>query len=175
MSAVIIHFSACVQKHADKLAGLQLSHELPDPTATSRKCTYYLQVYLTWIPLAYIFNTDLLEILLALFPRAQYRNPALQCLTEIGALPEVGDEHNDMFRLLFQHFMSNLVQVLPPTLDIAQVRSAGLLLDPAATVSVCLPYLQSESTVTSVALRGALQRGSHTLGHCCAGSCCMIA
>ena len=79
-------------------------------------------MYLTWIPLAYIFNTNLLEILLGLFPRPAFRNLALQCLTEIGSLPEVGSEHNEMFLLLFQHFMGALVQVLPPTLDIAQVR-----------------------------------------------------
>jgi hypothetical protein len=86
-----------------------------------------VQVYLTWIPLAYIFNTNLLEILLGLFPLPPFRNLALQCLTEIGSLPEVGEEHNEMFLLLFQHFMTALVQVLPPTLDIAQVRAAFLL------------------------------------------------
>lgn len=85
-----------------------------------------VQVYLTWIPLAYIFNTNLLQILLGLFPLPPFRNLALQCLTEIGSLPEVGEEHNEMFLVLFQHFMGALVQVLPPTLDIAEVRRALL-------------------------------------------------
>jgi hypothetical protein len=80
-----------------------------------------VQVYLTWIPVEFIFNTSLLDILLGLFPRPPFRNLALQCLTEIGSLPEVGEEHNDVFRLLFQHFMTALVQVLPPAIDIAEV------------------------------------------------------
>lgn len=81
------------------------------------------QVYLTWIPLVYIFNTNLLEILLGLFPRPPFRNLALRCLTEIGALPEVGDEHKPKFTLLFQHFMASLTQVLPENMDIAKVRT----------------------------------------------------
>ena len=89
---------------------------------STRACGRALQVYLTWIPLAFIFNTNLLEILLGLFPLPPFRNLALQCLTEIGSLPEVGEEYNDMFRLLFQHFMGSLVQVLLPDVDIAQVR-----------------------------------------------------
>jgi exportin-1 len=80
-----------------------------------------LQVYLTWIPVEFIFNTNLLDILLGLFPQPPFRNLALQCLTEIGSLPEVGEEHNDVFRLLFQHFMAALVQVLQPATDIAEV------------------------------------------------------
>lgn len=82
-------------------------------------CT--VQVYLTWIPLVYIFNTNLLEILLGLFPRPEFRNLALQCLTEVGALPEVGEEHNHKFLLLFQHFMTSLLGVLPVSMNVAEV------------------------------------------------------
>ena len=89
-----------------------------------------LQVYLTWIPLAYIFNTNLLEILLSLFPKPAFRNLALQCLTEVGSLPEVGPEHNEMFVLLFQHFMGSLTQVLPDHVDIAQVCHFALIAAP---------------------------------------------
>ena len=42
-----------------------------------------LAVYLTWVPLGYIFESNLLEILLQLFPQAPFRNLALQCLTEV--------------------------------------------------------------------------------------------
>jgi exportin-1 len=76
----------------------------------------------------YIFNTNLLEILLGLFPRPEFRNLALQCLTEVGALPEVGEEHNQKFLLLFQHFMSALVQVLPQQINVASVRIGYLKL-----------------------------------------------
>ncbi len=42
-----------------------------------------LSVYLTWVPLGYIFESNLLNILLQLFPQPAYRNVALQCLTEV--------------------------------------------------------------------------------------------
>jgi exportin-1 len=42
-----------------------------------------LAVYLTWVPLGYIFEGNLLDMLLGLFPQAPYRNVALQCLTEV--------------------------------------------------------------------------------------------
>lgn len=42
-----------------------------------------LSVYLTWVPLGYIFEGNLLEMLLQLFPQAPFRNVALQCLTEV--------------------------------------------------------------------------------------------
>jgi exportin-1 len=43
-----------------------------------------LSVYLTWVPLGYIFESNLLEILLQLFPQPPFRNLALQCLTEVS-------------------------------------------------------------------------------------------
>lgn len=42
-----------------------------------------LSVYLTWVPLGYIFESNLLEMLLQLFPQPSFRNVALQCLTEV--------------------------------------------------------------------------------------------
>ncbi len=45
-----------------------------------------LAVYLTWVPLGYIFESNLLQMLLQLFPQPTYRNVALQCLTEVRRL-----------------------------------------------------------------------------------------
>lgn len=45
-----------------------------------------LSVYLTWVPIGYVFESNLLEHLLQLFPQAPFRNVALQCLTEVGVL-----------------------------------------------------------------------------------------
>ncbi len=42
-----------------------------------------LHAYLSWVPLAYVFETNLVETLLRLFPQQAYRNLALQCLTEV--------------------------------------------------------------------------------------------
>ena len=43
-----------------------------------------LHVYLSWVPIGYIFSSNMVEQLLKLFPQAPYRNVALQCLTEVG-------------------------------------------------------------------------------------------
>ena len=45
-----------------------------------------LHAFLSWIPLGYIFESNLVEILLKHFPQPAYRNLALQCLTEVGAI-----------------------------------------------------------------------------------------
>ena len=42
-----------------------------------------LHAYLSWVPLAYVFESNLVENLLRLFPQQAYRNLALQCLTEV--------------------------------------------------------------------------------------------
>ena len=42
-----------------------------------------LHAFLSWIPLGYIFESNLVEVLLTLFPQAPLRNAALQCLTEV--------------------------------------------------------------------------------------------
>lgn len=44
-----------------------------------------LHVYLSWVPLGYIFESTIVNHLLALFPQPPFRNVALQCLTEVGA------------------------------------------------------------------------------------------
>ena len=46
-----------------------------------------LHAFLSWVPLAYIFNSNLVEVLLKLFPQQPFRNVALQCLTEVTASP----------------------------------------------------------------------------------------
>ena len=41
-----------------------------------------LHAYLSWVPLAYVFESNLVEALLKLFPQPPFRNVALQCLSE---------------------------------------------------------------------------------------------
>lgn len=45
-----------------------------------------LNAYLTWVPLGYIFESNLVELLLQLFPQPAFRSVALQCLTEVGGV-----------------------------------------------------------------------------------------
>lgn len=44
-----------------------------------------LAAYLTWVPLGYVLESNIVELLLKLFPPAPTRNLALQCLTEVCA------------------------------------------------------------------------------------------
>ena len=46
-----------------------------------------LAAYLTWVPLGYVLESNIAELLLKLFPPAPTRNLALQCLTEARPLP----------------------------------------------------------------------------------------
>ena len=44
--------------------------------------------FLNWIPLGYVFDTNIVDILLKLMDKMEYRNATLKCLTEIGSLIE---------------------------------------------------------------------------------------
>ena len=46
-----------------------------------------LAAYLTWVPLGYVLESNIAELLLKLFPPAPTRNLALQCLTEVCPFP----------------------------------------------------------------------------------------
>mmetsp|Transcript_36522 Transcript_36522/g.81303 ORF Transcript_36522/g.81303 Transcript_36522/m.81303 type:complete len:1073 (+) Transcript_36522:318-3536(+) len=83
-----------------------------------------LNVYLTWVPLGYIFESNLLDILLQLFPQPAFRNVALQCLTEIGSLM-MGPEFNTQFEQFYKYFMTQLQAVVPPNVNIPEAYEKG--------------------------------------------------
>ncbi|DBA80101.1 hypothetical protein WJX79_000920 [Trebouxia sp. C0005] len=83
-----------------------------------------LYAFLSWVPLGYVFESNLVEILLKLFPQPAFRNLALQCLTEIGSL-SVGPEADAQFVQLYVIFMNQLVTVLPITADIPKAYEQG--------------------------------------------------
>ena len=73
-----------------------------------------LQRFLTWIPLAYIFQTQLMNTLVnKFFPAPLFRNEALDCLTEIGSL-EIESQYDEMFRSLFAMFLTRLKDIFSP-------------------------------------------------------------
>jgi hypothetical protein len=43
-----------------------------------------LNAFLSWVPLGYIFSSNLVDVLLRLFPQPPFRNVALQCLAEVN-------------------------------------------------------------------------------------------
>jgi Exportin 1-like protein len=73
--------------HRNNMAGTAIGYATVKPTEISfgRRATLAaLHAFLSWIPLGYIFESNLVEILLKHFPQPAYRNLALQCLTEVG-------------------------------------------------------------------------------------------
>lgn len=77
-----------------------------------------LEKFLTWIPLGYIFETQLIETLVSFLPNPPLRHAALRCLSEIGSLSVQG-RYDGRFRVLFISFMKQLVSFLPRDTDIA--------------------------------------------------------
>ncbi|KAK3257310.1 Exportin-1, partial [Cymbomonas tetramitiformis] len=66
-----------------------------------------LHVYLSWVPLGYIFESTLVQTLLKIFPAPEFRNVFLQCLTEVGQL-NVGQMYDQHFVQLFTIFITQL-------------------------------------------------------------------
>ncbi|KAF8935515.1 CRM1 C terminal-domain-containing protein [Dissophora ornata] len=77
--------------------------------------------FLNWIPLGYIFETNLVENLQARFLDVpQFRNVTLRCLTEIGNL-SVEAEYNPKFVVLFNVVMTSIAKTIPITANIAKL------------------------------------------------------
>ncbi|KAG0245961.1 CRM1 C terminal-domain-containing protein [Mortierella sp. GBAus27b] len=77
--------------------------------------------FLNWIPLGYIFETNLVESLRARFLDVpQFRNVTLRCLTEIGSL-SVSADYNDRFVIIFNIVMTSIAKTIPISANIAEL------------------------------------------------------
>ncbi|KAG0256031.1 Karyopherin transporter [Mortierella polycephala] len=77
--------------------------------------------FLNWIPLGYIFETNLVENLRSRFLDVpQFRNVTLRCLTEIGSL-SVAADYNDKFVILFNIVMTSVAKTIPIGGNIAKM------------------------------------------------------
>ncbi|BEI79661.1 hypothetical protein CcaverHIS002_0101900 [Cutaneotrichosporon cavernicola] len=75
--------------------------------------------FLNWIPLGYIFETQIIDFLVTRFLEVpEFRNVTLKCLSEIGGL-NVGPEYNSKFVILFQMVMTSVNRMVPPSTDLA--------------------------------------------------------
>lgn len=75
--------------------------------------------FLNWIPLGYIFETTIIDLLLNRFLEApDFRNVTLKCLAEIAAL-NVGPEYDPKFVILFAMVMTSVNRMIPPSTNIA--------------------------------------------------------
>ncbi|XP_063242041.1 exportin-1 isoform X2 [Bacillus rossius redtenbacheri] len=80
--------------------------------------------FLNWIPLGYIFETELISTLIYKFLNVPlFRNVTLKCLTEIAGVTVTNYE--EMFVLLVTDTMRHLEQMLPPTTNIKEAYAHG--------------------------------------------------
>ncbi|KAH8834801.1 Crm1-F1 [Flagelloscypha sp. PMI_526] len=78
--------------------------------------------FFDWIPLGFIFETTIIDVLLGRFLETpEFRNITLKCLAEIAAL-QVGSEYDAKFVTLFQMVMTavNKPHMIPPQTNIAE-------------------------------------------------------
>ncbi|EJD06022.1 uncharacterized protein FOMMEDRAFT_18232 [Fomitiporia mediterranea MF3/22] len=76
--------------------------------------------FLNWIPLGYIFETTIIDLLMTRFLEvADFRNVTLKCLAEIAAL-NVGPEYDPKFVILFAMVMTSVNRMIPPNTNIAE-------------------------------------------------------
>lgn len=81
--------------------------------------------FLNWIPLGYIFETTLIDMLLNRFLETpEFRNVTLKCLSEIAGLT-VGPEYDPKFVVLFAMVMTSINRMIPPNTNIAQAYEAS--------------------------------------------------
>ena len=74
-----------------------------------------LQRFLTWIPLGYIFETNLIALLITkFFPVPIFRNGAIECLTEIAGLTECPANYEATLVQLYQQFLTQLASFVAP-------------------------------------------------------------
>ncbi|KAI0050022.1 hypothetical protein FA95DRAFT_703225 [Auriscalpium vulgare] len=93
---------------------------LTEATKTSliRATLETLLRFLNWIPLNYLFETNVIDLLLNRFlEMADFRNLTLKCLAEVANL-SVGPEHDPKFVVLFTHVIASIVRLIPPSTDI---------------------------------------------------------
>lgn len=93
----------------------KLCYEVLDKTTKTSLVTATLNAllkYIHWIPLNYIFQTDILSLFTNKFLAPQEtRAITLKCLTEVSAL--VSSENEEKFILFFQSTMEKIVAIVP--------------------------------------------------------------
>eukprot|EP00056_Hartaetosiga_gracilis_P006285 m.95223 g.95223 ORF g.95223 m.95223 type:complete len:1069 (+) comp12430_c0_seq1:90-3296(+) len=95
--------------------------------------------FLSWIPIAYVFNSDLIDTLISRLLNVDvFRSNTLECLAEIGALPgeAMGDLSQDMLTALQEQqvkllgdVITQLEEMLPPDTDVSSVWDESSLED----------------------------------------------
>lgn len=83
--------------------------------------------YLQWVPLGFVFETELLTLLTDKFLQPQdTRDITLKCLTEAASLTE--EKYNEQFVLMFTNAMTQIATIIPQGVELKksyQVASSG--------------------------------------------------
>lgn len=79
--------------------------------------------FCNWIPLGYIFETNLIETLRTRFlSQPEFRNVTLQCLTEIGGLQTGGpgqpNSYDEQLVKMFTEVLTTITTIIPLTMDL---------------------------------------------------------
>ena len=75
-----------------------------------------LQRFLSWIPMGYVFETNLLSTLITKFlPVASFRTETLNCLIEVASLPvhEIRSDYHPVIKQMMIAFMAQLAIYIP--------------------------------------------------------------
>ncbi|XP_063728353.1 exportin-1-like, partial [Symsagittifera roscoffensis] len=81
--------------------------------------------FLNWIPLGYIFETNLISTLIyKYFLVPEFRNVTLKCLTEIAGI-NVKEQYDQQFIALFNLTVSQLKEILPPSINLKEGYAKG--------------------------------------------------
>ena len=74
--------------------------------------------FLNWIPLGFIFETPLIDMLVTKFlDPLEFRNTTLKCLSEIGGL-DISNDYNTKFINMFAGVMTSVNRMIPTNTDI---------------------------------------------------------
>ncbi len=91
-------------------------------------CIRTLHAFLSWIPLGYIFLTDLIDVILGLFEFKELKPLALKCLIEIiilsvdGCSEDEGKKIKEQIFKLYSGFIYKLSSFIPAELSLQQER-----------------------------------------------------
>eukprot|EP00043_Microstomoeca_roanoka_P007734 m.74794 g.74794 ORF g.74794 m.74794 type:complete len:1091 (+) comp13950_c3_seq3:137-3409(+) len=104
--------------------------EASEPTVINQALQTMLR-FLSWIPIGYVFETNLIEILVTRFLSVPvFRNSTLECLAEIAALPGESSSdlpEDDLVTIrqkqleLLRGVLEQLVEMLPPDTDVSSM------------------------------------------------------
>jgi exportin-1 len=100
-----------------------------DPTLLTTTLRTLLR-FLVWIPIGFIYETNLIETLaVRFFPTQVFQNDTLRCLSEIGSIKisteEKAQAYSVKFVQLFHTVIQQVTKLITPETNVAQIYQSG--------------------------------------------------